>query len=130
MHYKSWSIPPGTSVSLYHRVAHHDESIFPVPKLFKPERWLQEKTGNLDKFLVAFGGGSRICLGLNLAWTELYLCLAAIFCTFGGKEYRLESVKGVLELFETDVGDVEMHRDYFFAVAKDGSQGVRVKILP
>jgi cytochrome P450 len=128
LRYKDWIIPAGTSVSVSTVMMHHDESIFLDSKAFKPERWLEDKTGHLDRYMVAFSGGSRICLGINLAWAELYLCLAAVYSTFGGKDYREEGDEGILELYETDVGDVEIHRDLFFAVAKDGSEGVRVKI--
>ncbi|TVY82412.1 Cyrochrome P450 monooxygenase [Lachnellula suecica] len=128
LRYKDWVIPAGTSVSVSIVMMHHDESIFPDSKAFRPERWLEDKSGRLDKYMVAFSAGSRVCLGVNLAWAELYLCLTAIYSTFGCKAYSEEGDRGVLELFETDVGDVEMHRDLFFPEAKDGSKGVRVKI--
>jgi hypothetical protein len=72
--------------------------------------------------------GSRMCLGINLAWAELYLCTAGIYSHFGSKEVRNESDVGFLELWETDESDVRLVRDMFFPVAKDGSQGVRVKV--
>ncbi|TVY25025.1 Cyrochrome P450 monooxygenase [Lachnellula hyalina] len=128
LRYKDWVIPAGTAVSVSTVMLHHDETIFPDSKAFVPERWLEDKSGRLDKYMAAFSGGSRICLGINLAWAELYLCLGAIYSTFGGKGYSEAGDEGVLELFETDVGDVEICRDLFFAIAKDGSEGVRVKI--
>ena len=77
---------------------------------------------------MSFNAGSRICIGINLAWAELYLCLAAIFNNFIGKDYRGEEDKGILELHETDLCDVEMKADMFSPVVKDRSEGVRVMI--
>jgi cytochrome P450 len=61
----------------------HDESIFPDSRAFVPERWLDSpKTKDgfpLERFLVCFGRGTRSCLGVNLAWTELYLTLGMMF---------------------------------------------------
>ena len=128
LRYKEWSIPAGTPVSLGILHIHHDENIFLDSHAFKPERWLEDETGRLDKYMVAFNGGSFMCIGINLAWAELYTCLALLFDTFGGREYREEGDKGILELFETDIGDVRCVRDLFFPVVRDGSLGVRVKI--
>ncbi|KAF4630879.1 hypothetical protein G7Y89_g7257 [Cudoniella acicularis] len=65
--YKDWVIPAGTAVGICTVVAHHDESILPDSHTFKPERWLGDNSRRLDKYLVQFGGGTRICLGINLA---------------------------------------------------------------
>jgi cytochrome P450 len=41
-----------------------NESIFPDPTSFKPERWIQkEQTFNLDRYYVPFGRGHRMCIG-------------------------------------------------------------------
>jgi cytochrome P450 len=128
LRYKDWVIPAGTAVSISTLMMHHDESIYPDSKAFKPERWMEDKSGRLDKYLFSFNGGSRICLGMNLAWAEIYLCLGALFSTFSRKEYREEDDEGVLELYETDVGDVEIHRDLFFPTPRDDSEGVRATI--
>jgi cytochrome P450 len=128
LRFKNWVIPKGTPVSMTSVLQHQNEAIFPDSRSFKPERWLENKSGKLDKYLVSFNGGSRICLGINLAWAELYLCLAAIFETFGGKDYSGEKDKGILELYETGLSDVEIKADMFFPVVEEGSKGVRVTI--
>ena len=51
---------------------------FSEPRVFRPEGWLVVVTGRLDKYLVAFGRGSRNCVGMNLGVAELYLSLAAV----------------------------------------------------
>lgn len=42
---------------------HNDPTIFPDPHQFLPERWLDNK--ELDKYLVAFSRGPRMCLGIK-----------------------------------------------------------------
>jgi cytochrome P450 len=96
----------------------HDETIFPDSHNFVPERWLNDpKTSDgvpLDRFMVSFGRGTRSCLGINLAWTELYLTLGMLF-----RRYRFE-------LLEPDVRDVQIAHDFFIPVASLEGKGVRV----
>lgn len=66
----------------------YDSSIWPDPLKFDPTRFLDVKLpsmaeGNLTpaqkKVYVPFGGGTRMCLGINLAYLELRLGLALFF---------------------------------------------------
>jgi cytochrome P450 len=109
-------------------VVHLNETVFPEPHVYRPERWLEDKTGHLDKYLVSFCKGPRMCLGINLAWSELYVGLSTVFRQLGSSEARGKDDVGVLDLFETDLGDVEMARDGLFPMQKDGTKGVRVKM--
>lgn len=124
---RDWVIPAGTPVGMTSVLMHHDESIFPHSKEFKPERWIQNP--RLDQYLVAFTKGSRQCLGMNLAYAEMYLWLAAVYRRFGSKEVRFGSDEGVLELVDTDLSDVEIVADRFVPVVKSDSKGVRVRVL-
>ena len=54
-----------TATSMSPMLIHENVSIFPNHCEFEPERWLQNDK-DLGKFLVAFGKGPRICLGINL----------------------------------------------------------------
>ncbi|KAF9530327.1 cytochrome P450 [Crepidotus variabilis] len=72
-------IPPGTVVSMGATILHRNPSIFPDPYRFDPERWLQPNSFDLEKYLVAFSKGPRGCLGINLAWCELYLTIGTVF---------------------------------------------------
>lgn len=126
---KEWSIPPNTPVGMTSALIHHDESIFPNAASFVPERWLGN--ARLDRYLVSFSKGSRQCLGINLAYVEMYLCLATLFRRFGssgadGK--RDEGDEGVLELFETGLRDVEIAADGFVPLPAEGSKGIRIKV--
>ena len=123
---KDWTIPPNTPVGMTSVLVHQDESVFPNARSFTPERWLDNP--RLERYLVSFSKGSRQCLGINLAYAELKICLAAIFSRFGSGSVRMEGDVGCLELVGTDVGDVEVARDAFVPMAREGSLGVRFKV--
>ncbi|KAK7043993.1 hypothetical protein VNI00_008161 [Paramarasmius palmivorus] len=72
-------VPARTVVSCGSYFVHNDPNVFPNPKRFEPERWLNEESRALEKYLVAFSKGPRICLGVNLAWCEMYLLFANVF---------------------------------------------------
>ncbi|KAH9979110.1 cytochrome P450 [Lactifluus volemus] len=55
------------------------EEIFVRPYDFLPDRWLQPDSRALESWLVTFSKGPRSCLGINLAYCELYLVLAHLF---------------------------------------------------
>lgn len=59
----------------------------------------------------------RLLFSTSLAYAELYLTLAKIIPRFE------------MDLFETTVEDVEPERDFFVAVPKLDSKGVRVKVV-
>ncbi len=44
---------------------HHSPDHFRKPETFDPERWLGPGATRLRKYLVAFGKGSRQCLGMK-----------------------------------------------------------------
>ena len=123
---KYWLIPPNTPVGMTSVLIHQDESIFRDARSFVPERWVDNP--RLDRYLVSFSKGSRQCLGINLAYAEMKICLAAIFRRFGSESVRMEGDEGVLELFETGVEDVEVLRDAFVPLAREGSLGVRIRV--
>ena len=51
---------------------HKDESVFPDHDHFEPERWTDPVDfKKLDKHLVAFGKGSRQCLGMPYVFLSL-----------------------------------------------------------
>ncbi|PGH17714.1 hypothetical protein AJ80_04722 [Polytolypa hystricis UAMH7299] len=114
-----WSIPAGTTVTMSIPDVHYDETIFPDAYSYVPERWLgSPKTADgapLERYLVAFGRGPRVCLGMNLAWAELYYAIGNIFRRF---EFSLHP--------ETDITDVEYKHDFFNPRVKMDSKGVRL----
>ncbi|KAL8904801.1 MAG: hypothetical protein Q9207_003024 [Kuettlingeria erythrocarpa] len=118
--YDSRLIPPGTRISsdTYHM--HHNERIFPRSHTYDPTRWLNNPKAShseklLSRYMVAFSRGSRMCLGMQLAYAEIFLALATLMRRF---EWRLAD--GV------ERADVQAKRDYITPVPRDGSRGVRV----
>lgn len=123
---QEWRIPPGTPVSMTSLLVLQDPTLFPNPEQFRPERWIENP--RLDRYQVAFNKGTRICLGINLAYAELYLMLAGIFRSYGSVAFSLPGDVGRLELFETDVSDVACVRDGLVPLPKADSKGVRFRV--
>jgi cytochrome P450 len=61
--YGNWVIPANTPISMTNVDALMNESIFPNPENFVPERWIDRP--DLDGFFVPFGKGSRACPGIK-----------------------------------------------------------------
>jgi len=80
-------IPPGTIVGMSSWMMHRDPEVFPDPMSFDPERWLQstEQTQRLNHNMVPFGRGSRQCVGMPLAYAEVYVMLGTMFRRFPKK---------------------------------------------
>ncbi|TFK41445.1 cytochrome P450 [Crucibulum laeve] len=74
-----YAIPAGTVVSIGATFIHSNSAIFRDPDSFYPERWLEEDTSEMERYFVPFSRGPRMCLGINLAWCELYLLFGNIF---------------------------------------------------
>lgn len=62
-------LPPGIRVGAYFWALHRDEAVFPNPETWDPSRWMgaDDKNRSPDKYLYAFGHGSRGCVGQQLA---------------------------------------------------------------
>jgi cytochrome P450 len=122
---KEWVIPRGTPVSSTGYFVLSDPMIFTEPHTFNPDRWLIVEEGTvrrnfkLERYLVSFGKGSRQCLGMNLAYAELFLTLPMlVWQVFPG-----------FELFETrKERDVDLKHDWFTGMPELGSPGIRVRV--
>ncbi len=119
LQYKDWTIPPGTPISMTSVHVHENAAIFPEPYEFNPDRWLPLDTNGirLQKYLVAFGKGSRYCVGAELGKAEILTAVANVFRRFG-REMRL--VDCVRER------DVDIVRDMFNPLASMESNGLIV----
>jgi cytochrome P450 len=71
-------IEPGWGVLTSPWLAHHDARFWPDPERFLPERWAADDPTRPRFAYFPFGGGSRICIGEQFAWTEATLVLAAL----------------------------------------------------
>lgn len=128
---RDWLIPRSTPVGMSTPLIHLNPSIFPEPLSFRPERFLDNP--RLKRYIMSFSQGSRQCLGMQLAYAELYLVLAGVWRRFGGPESEGEKAgpgmdcpAGRFELFETDRRDLEMEYDLFVPYGKKDSKGIRV----
>ena len=65
-----------------------DPTHFPHPETFRPERWLGPESVQLENKLITFSRGPRSCIGINLAYAELYLNFAYIFRKFDMQLYQ------------------------------------------
>lgn len=64
--YKDWVIPAGHPVSMSNYLMHMDESIYPQPGVFDPERWVDpEDRRRLDYAFAPFSKGTRNCIGIQ-----------------------------------------------------------------
>jgi cytochrome P450 len=124
---KDWFSPRGTPTSMTGMLVHYDPKIFPAPTTFRPERWLEDP--RLDKYLVPFSRGSRQCVGMNLAYAEIYLGLAAIFRRYGSVDVRGKNDLGTIELYQTTMRDVEIVADGVTPLVDPESRGIRVRVV-
>lgn len=67
-------IPEGYTVGINAAVLHFDQRIFGQDAdMFNPDRWMDPVRANyMEKYMMAFGGGTRTCLGKNIALLELH----------------------------------------------------------
>ncbi|KAK8062764.1 hypothetical protein PG997_014861 [Apiospora hydei] len=101
-------IPRGYAVGMSSAISHHDEG-----------RWLDDKgqlRKELERHQLAFSKGSRACIGMQLAYCELYLCLTALVLR----------VIPHMRLYETTELDVRYDHDMFVPLTHKDSKGVRV----
>ena len=81
--FNGYFVPGGTIVSMSSWMMHRNPDVFPDPTKFEPERWLKmEDARRLDPHMVPFGRGSRMCVGMPLAYCELYVTLGTFFGRF------------------------------------------------
>ncbi|KAI1264321.1 cytochrome P450 [Xylariaceae sp. FL1019] len=74
-------LPGGSTVMTQNWSLHRNPDIFPDPDTFNPSRW-EHPTKLMKDSMLAFGGGSRVCIGMHLAYIELRMGLAHFFRTF------------------------------------------------
>ncbi|KAK0617727.1 cytochrome P450 [Immersiella caudata] len=115
-----WVIPRGTPIGMTSMINHWDTGLFPNPNEFIPDRFLEDGKPNykLAKYLIAFGKGSRSCIGENLAYCELYIMTALMAMR----------VIPRAKLYDTTIEDLTYDHDLIVVQTKKGSISVKVKI--
>ena len=69
-------LPAGTAVCPCIHLMHRRPDIYPEPRAFRPERFLEQPAGTYT--WLPFGGGVRRCLGASFAQFEMKQVLAAL----------------------------------------------------
>jgi len=105
-----WQVPQGELALVNVSAILDDPDLFPEPRRFRPERFL-ERTFSAAEFL-PFGGGHRRCLGAAFAEAELAIALAAI-------------VSG----WSLELADKDPERSVRRNITMGPKNGVRVRVL-
>ena len=71
-----YQFEPGTVLAPCIYLTHHRQDLYPEPKRFRPERFLERQFSPYE--YLPFGGGNRRCLGYAFALFEMKLVLATI----------------------------------------------------
>ncbi|MBD2494914.1 cytochrome P450 [Nostoc sp. FACHB-280] len=75
-----YQLSPGTILIANIYSTHQREDLYPEPKQFKPERFLEKQFSTYE--FLPFGGGSRVCIGGTFALFEMKLVLATILAHY------------------------------------------------
>jgi cytochrome P450 len=73
------TVPAGTVVAADIERLHHRPDIYPDPRRFRPERFLEQRPGTYS--WIPFGGGIHRCIGAGFALTEARLVMRTILRT-------------------------------------------------
>ena len=70
-------VPEGTVVGCHLDSIHRDANVFGAhPDSYDPERWLvasEQQRAQMERAMLGFGAGKRICLGMHIAWYVKHL---------------------------------------------------------
>jgi cytochrome P450 len=89
----------GTTLSVSTYTVHRDPSVFhDAPETYRPERWLELGSNELQRGFLAFSQGGRACLGRNIAYFQMFLVIATLFSRY---EFALREPDWELEIDET-----------------------------
>ncbi|KAG0587423.1 hypothetical protein KC19_2G163400 [Ceratodon purpureus] len=85
-------LPAGTRISCSIVEYHMDPRLFDSPREFRPERWMGESGKTLHRWLLSFGRGDRMCLGMHLGYREIYLVIAELLDRYDMELFDMEMV--------------------------------------
>lgn len=71
-----YELEPDTMIHGCIYALHQNEEIYPQPRQFRPERFLERQFAHYE--FIPFGGGKRRCIGAALAMFEMKLVIATI----------------------------------------------------
>ncbi|KAJ9079996.1 hypothetical protein DSO57_1029739 [Entomophthora muscae] len=76
-----FTVPKDMYVNLQLWNIHHDEKVYPDPYAFNPDRFKEAHSNEEDQWM-AFGFGSRMCIGKNFSLMEQRITLASLLQSF------------------------------------------------
>jgi len=93
-------IPGGTVVETQAYTLHRDANVFPNPMEFDETRFMgpSKLTKTQKQAFSPFGAGTRICIGLHLARTELRLATALFFRECRGARLSQRMTEDMMEM--------------------------------
>lgn len=108
-----------TTISTTSQDTHNNARIFKRPRAFLPERWtsLAERK-RLNRYLMPWGRGTRLCLGMELATIDLYLTVSRLFSPNASFSMVLSS--------DTTEEDWRVYHEFFAGFPK--GKGLRVLV--
>lgn len=75
-----YEYPEGTWLTPCTYLTHHREDLYPEPKQFKPERFIEKQYSAYE--YLPFGGGVRRCIGMAFALSQMKLVLVTVLRNF------------------------------------------------
>lgn len=80
----------GEIIGIYIYGVHHSTALWDDPERFDPERFSVENKKSIAAYsYFPFGGGPRLCIGQQFAWTEMILAIYHLV-----KEFEFKLVEG------------------------------------
>jgi cytochrome P450 len=71
--FNGYTVPKGTVVGMSTYLMHRNPDLFPDPDTFDPGRWLDPVASKrLEKYLVSFGRGATMCVGMQYVPLPLF----------------------------------------------------------
>ena len=87
-----YTIPAGTGIHPVFSSVVFDETLFPEPEKFMPERWLtSDDKLNKPEYMIGFGVGKRMCLGEQMSRMMDFLIVANLI-----HEFEVEFRKSII----------------------------------
>ncbi|KAG7862528.1 hypothetical protein KL919_001658 [Ogataea angusta] len=114
-------IPEGTVVVMQPWSLHRDPTVFEQPEVFIPDRWLvddEQKLKSMNRQMMQFGSGSRMCLGLHIATCEIKLCVSNVI-----SRYEVSLVDG----YDYEV-NAQM-KDIYTTIPRSGDMPLKFRAL-
>ncbi|THU98377.1 cytochrome P450 [Dendrothele bispora CBS 962.96] len=89
-YYKGYFIPKNSVVHANGWAILHDKEMYPDPDAFNPSRWLTPDGSAINTQLrdvtSNFGFGRRICPGMHMAFSSIWITIASVLSTFNISE--------------------------------------------